>query len=141
MIHHDKEQKDYVLGETKVVVGPRADTCSNDFGFSMRGWPMNDPHNNDNIKWALECSVEKAELTLFDLRNDPLERNNVAGSAAYQDLAAWYRQKPGKIVLGDGGVACAWSKANAYSLSNFASGADDKILDIPQQIIPEFNKD
>lgn len=136
LIGQDKEQKDYILGETKVVVGHRAYLRSNDFAFSMKTRPINNPQNNDDIKWALECPIEEAELALYDLRIDPLERNNVANSKQYKDLAAWFRQKLGNIVLGDGRVECDWSKANSYALSNFANGADDKALDIPKKIVP-----
>lgn len=138
LIHTKEEQKAYILGETKVVVGHRAYLRSNDFAFSMRTRPMNNPTNNDNIKWALECPIEEAELALYDLRIDPLERNNVANTAAYKDLAEWFRQKLGNIVLGDGRVECDWSKANSYALSNFASGTDDKVLDVPKEIVPKI---
>ncbi len=133
----EKEQKAYILGETKVVVGPRAYLRSNDFSFSMRTRPANNSlTSNENIKWGLECTLEEAELALYDLRVDPLERNNVAYDEKYKDLAIWYRKKLGNIVLGDGRVECDWSKANTYSLSNFASGTDDQKLNIPKDIIP-----
>ena len=57
-----------------------------------------------DVKWALECPVDKAELALYDLRKDPLERNNVANDPGYKALAEWFRQKLGRIVLGDGRV-------------------------------------
>ncbi|MEM9930537.1 MAG: sulfatase, partial [Bacteroidota bacterium] len=71
---------------------------------------------------------------------DPLEQNNVAATEAYGELAQWFRDKLGHIVLGDGRVECDWSKPNTYSLSNFASGADDKVLDIPATIIPPVGR-
>jgi len=135
----EKEQKAYILGETKVVVGPRAYLRSNDFAFSMRSRPVNEPVLNKNVRWGLEYSLEDAELALYDLRTDPLERNNVAYDPAYKELAIWFRNKLGNIVLGDGRVECDWSKANTYSLSNFAEGSDDKVLNIPQKIIPSFS--
>ncbi|WP_052444505.1 sulfatase-like hydrolase/transferase [Flammeovirga sp. OC4] len=139
-IQSKKEKRDYTLGETKVVVGHRAYLRSNQFAFSMRTRPTNNSKDNKNIQWALKCPVEKAELALYDLRVDPLERNNVANDKEYKALAEWFRQKLGTIVLGDRRIECDWSKPNTYALSDFAEGADDKKLDIPKNIIPKYTK-
>ncbi|NME71311.1 sulfatase-like hydrolase/transferase [Flammeovirga aprica] len=139
-IKNEEEQRAYTLGETKVVVGHRAYLRSNNFAFSMRTRPSNKSYDNKNIKWALNCPVEKAELALYDLRVDPDERNNVANSEEYKALAEWFRKKLGNIVLGDRRVECDWSKANSFAISNFAEGADDKKLDIPENIIPKPNE-
>ena len=77
-------------------------------------------------------------MALYDLRKDPMEKNNVAYALKYKELAAWFRNKLGNIVLGDGRIECDWSMPNSYSISNFAGGADDKNLDIPSEIIPEL---
>lgn len=76
------------------------------------------------------------DLALYDLEHDPLERNNVAADPAYRELAAFFRDKLGRIVLGDGRVECDWSQPNTYALSNFAAGADDKVLEIPEGLVP-----
>lgn len=136
-IGNDNEKREYSLGEIAVISGPRAYMRTKDFGFSMRTRPFNNVNLNKDIKWALECSVEDAELALYDLRNDPYEHVNVANKEEYQALAQWFRMKLGTIVLGDGRVECDWSKPNTYALSNFAIGADDKKLDIPAGIIPK----
>ena len=136
------QKREYALGEMNLVCGPRAYMRSDDFAFSMRSRPDNATPKegtlNKNIKWALECPVEKAEMALYDLRNDPLERNNVANDPQYKELAAWFRQKLGNIVLGDGRAECDWNKRNSYNISNFAKGADDKKLDIPAGLIPRI---
>ncbi|QBG46464.1 sulfatase [Verrucomicrobia bacterium S94] len=133
-------KREYGLGEMNLIYGPRAYMRSKDFAFSMRTRPNNgkpkEGNLNKDIKWALECPVEKAELALYDLRKDPLERNNVAADPEYRQLAEWFRQKLGRIVLGDGRVECDWDQKNSYKISNFAQGADDKKLDIPPEIIP-----
>lgn len=135
-------KRDYALGEMNLIYGPRAYLRSKDFGFSMRtrkGWGLAQEGDlNKDVKWPLECPVEEAELALYDLRDDPLERNNVAGDPEYAALAEWFRQKLGNIVLGDGRVECDWKKKNTYSISNFAKGADDKKLDIPSELIPSI---
>ncbi|MDZ8120524.1 sulfatase-like hydrolase/transferase [Pontiella agarivorans] len=133
-------KREYALGEMNLIYGPRAYMRSEDFAFSMRTRPNNgkpqEGNLNKDIKWALECPVEKAELALYDLRRDPLERNNVANDPHYRELAAWFRQKLGNIVLGDGRVECDWNQKNSYKISTFAKGADDKKLDIPAEIVP-----
>lgn len=135
-------EREYAVGEMNLVIGPRAYMRSNEFGFSMRTRPFNGyvkaDRLNKDIKWALECPVAKAELALYDLRVDPLERNNVANDPEYVALAAWFRMKLGNIVLGDGRVECDWKQLNRYELSNFAKGADDKKLDIPANLIPRI---
>ncbi len=132
--------RDYVLGETYHIAGPRAYMRSKEFSFSMRSRkstitakypPLMD------IKWALNCSPEEAEMALFDLRSDPNENNNIAYDPRYEKLAAWFRSKLGNIVLGDGRVECNWkAPRNTFKISNFAPGSDNKRLDIPTNIIP-----
>jgi len=136
LIGNKKEYRDYIVGEINLVAGHRAYLRSKDFAFSMRTRPQKKLNPNENVKWALHCPVEKAELVLYDLRVDPKERQNVATTKKYEKLAAWFRNKLGTIVLGDGRVECDWTQANSYNISNFAKGAHDGRLDIPKNIIP-----
>ncbi|GIZ09649.1 sulfatase-like hydrolase/transferase [Flavobacterium sp. UMI-01] len=135
-------KRDYAIGELNVVCGHRAYIRTNDFVFSMRSRDKWDdskaPFLNDDITWALTCDRPKADMALYDLRNDPDEKNNLANSPQYIKLADWFRNKLGTIVLGDGRVECDWTKPNSYNISNFASGSDDKKLNIPPTIIPEI---
>lgn len=136
------DERPYALGEMNLIYGPRAYLRTKEFGFSMKTRPKTwglpkEGELNKNIEWALNCPVEKAELALYDLRKDPLERNNVANDPEYRELAAWFRQKLGRIVLGDGRVECDWSQLNSYKISNFAKGADDKKLEIPAHLLPK----
>jgi len=138
-INNNDEKREYVVGEISLVAGPRAYLQSNDFAFSMRTRPSNKKlEPNENIKWALNCPVEKAELVLYDLRVDPNEHNNLANDKNYKELATWFRNKLGNIVLGDGRIECDWSKPNTYNISNFAQGAHDGKLNIPFNIIPQI---
>ncbi|MCS7466046.1 sulfatase-like hydrolase/transferase [Stieleria sp. ICT_E10.1] len=133
-------KREYILGEIHLVAGPRAYMYTDRFRFSMRSRPfpgqVNEQNFGKNIKWALEAPLEKVDLALYDLKHDPLERNNVANDPDYRELAAWFRSKLGNIILGDGRVECDWSKANSYVISDFAKGADDKQADIPEHLIP-----
>ncbi|EWH10215.1 sulfatase [Catenovulum agarivorans DS-2] len=132
-------KREYILGETSVVSGPRAYLHSERFRFSMRTRPYYTAVPNadigKNIKWALEAEAKEVDMALYDLSIDPLERNNLAYHPQYQALANWFRQKLGNIVLGDGRIEADWSQENRYVVSNFAKGADNKKLDIPAHLI------
>ncbi|WP_111708748.1 sulfatase-like hydrolase/transferase [Lutibacter citreus] len=132
--------REYALGEQNIVCGHRAFMRNGVFAFSMRTrdeWDyFKAPDLNKNITWALTCDRPKADMALYDLRVDPLEKNNVANDKDYVALADWFRNKLGTIVLGDRRVEADWTKLNSYNVSSFARGADDKKLDIPQEIIP-----
>lgn len=143
VIANKAPKREYALGEINVVCGHRAYIRNLDFGFSMRTrdeWDdIRSPNQNKDITWALTCDRPKADMALYDLRVDPLERNNVANDKKYLALANWFRNKLGTIVLGDGRVECDWSLPNSYNVSSFARGADDKKLDIPKEIIPKIH--
>lgn len=137
-----EKPRDYIIGEGNTGGCVRAYMLGDEFSFSMRTRKMSskvtakNPANGD-IKWALECPAEDAELALFDLRVDPEEKNNVAYDKKYADLAAWFRTKLGNIALGDNRIECDWNEINSYNISDFAVGSDDKLLDIPANIIPK----
>ena len=135
-------KREYALGEINVVNGHRAYLRNLDFAFSMRSRDMWDdvhsPDQNKDVRWALTCDRPKADMALYDLRADPLEKTNVADKKEYRALADWFRNKLGNIVLGDGRVECDWTLPNSYNISNFAGGADDKKLAIPKEIIPMY---
>ncbi|WP_247670596.1 sulfatase-like hydrolase/transferase [Alteromonas sp. MMG017] len=137
----DGFSREYILGEMNLVSGHRAYLRTEDFAFSMRTRdrrePATTPYLNDDITWALTAHPLKVDLALYDLRVDPLERQNVAYTVEYLKLAEWFRQKLGRIVLGDGRVEMDWNTVNNYNISNFADGADDKKIDIPSDLIPQ----
>lgn len=132
----------YALGEINVVNGHRAYMRNLEFAFSMRTrdrWDVvRSPNQNKDVRWALTCDRPKADMALYDLRVDPLEKNNLADHRDYKALADWFREKLGNITLGDGRVECDWSLPNSYNISNFAGGADDKKLEIPKHLIPKI---
>lgn len=97
------------------------------------------PFRVGKYAWALTTHPLKADMALYDLRNDPLERNNIAYTVEYMLLANWFRNKLGNIVLGDGRIEMDWSTKNSYNFSNFAAGADDKTIDIPKGLVPSKN--
>ena len=133
-------KREYIVGEIGVICGQRAYLHSERFRFSMktRPFPGAVPNSRigENIEWALKASADKVDMSLYDLDHDPLERNNLAYQPEYQELANWFRQKLGNIVLGDGRVEVDWSQENKYVLSEFAKGAHDGKLDIPERLMP-----
>ncbi|RED96001.1 sulfatase-like hydrolase/transferase [Marinoscillum furvescens] len=141
-LQEDDVPKAYIIGEINSVGGPRAYMRTEDFAFSMRtrkGWgrPGKQYAPNENIEWALNASFEEASLALYDLRVDPAERSNVSFDPAYKELTEWFRQKLGNIVLGDGRIETDWSQQNVWNRTDFALGADDKKLNIPEEIVPK----
>ncbi len=133
--------RDYVLGETNVVAGPRGYLRAKDFAFAMQireSTPSVKYPAGKNIKWALEAPREAVNMTLFDLRVDPKEQNNVAYTEEYAALADWFRTKAANIIVGDGRVEVTdWKIFNEFYVSDFAVGSDDKVLDIPKNLIPK----
>ena len=102
----------------------------------MNGAPGGRYQPNENIRWGVDAPREEVQMALYDLRKDPMERNNVANDKKYIQLADWFRAKLGNIVLGDGRIECDW-KQNVYNKSDFALGADDKKIAIPAAFIPK----
>ncbi|MEM9418770.1 MAG: sulfatase-like hydrolase/transferase [Planctomycetota bacterium] len=138
----DAVQRDYVIGEFNQVRGERAYLRTKDFAFSMRARPyFTKPGEGyepgERIMWGLEASPEEVEMSLYDLRIDPDERINLAYHEPYSKLAAFLRNKLGRIVLGDGRVEVDWTQENVYHQSDFAKGEHTYQLDIPDDILPE----
>lgn len=140
VLHKRAPERDYILGEMNLVIGHRAYLHTERFRFSMRTRAfdglVSERQLGQDLEWALIAPVEKVDLALYDLKHDPRERNNVADDPAYRGLAAFFRDKLGRIVLGDGRIECDWSQENVYHRSDFAKGADDKTLEIPAELIP-----
>ena len=137
------KKRQYVIGEINHVCGPHAMIRTKDFLFTMRtrkdgAIPTMGVDANKDMRWVLDVSLEEADAALYDLRVDPMERNNVAYEKKYRKLAECLRMKLGNIVLGDGRIECNWQKTNEYNRSTFALGADDKVIEIDESIIPEI---
>ncbi|MFI3319405.1 MAG: sulfatase-like hydrolase/transferase [Rikenellaceae bacterium] len=140
--------REYVLGEIDAVCGPHGHIRCKDFMFGMRTRDISmvgtkgkgeaiagDP--NKNMRWALDAPLEEVDPILYDLRVDPLERNNVALDPKYRKLAEFMRKKMGTIMLGDGRIEVDWAEKSSYQRSTFGIGSDDKKMDIPENIIPK----
>ncbi len=123
------------------MIGPRAVIRTKDYKIAMKirprnGHTMTAATAGKDFKWAITADLKDIELTLFDLNADPDEHNNLAFDARYRPVLDALRTKLQNIVLGDGHVEVAWTKAGYDRVhhSNFASGADDGRLKVPAPV-------
>ncbi|MGC6424718.1 MAG: sulfatase-like hydrolase/transferase [Lentimonas sp.] len=122
--------RDYIIGESHAVTGPRATIRTQDYMFSIKSRPRN-KMGGKQMDWAMKASFKALEPVLYDLKRDPDELNNVAFDPEYQTIADAMKKKLLDIVIGDGRVEVNWGKDGSGTeifRSDFAEGADDKIL-------------
>ena len=131
--------RDYMIAEPTWVIGPRAVIRTKEFKFAMRIRPRHESvvtaeNSGKNIDWAIKAEFKDIEPTLFDLNADPNETKNIAFDPKYRPILDAMRAKLQNIVLGDARVEVAWTKAggDTVHISNFAPGADDGILQLPE---------
>ncbi|MEM9261705.1 MAG: sulfatase-like hydrolase/transferase, partial [Bacteroidota bacterium] len=118
--------RDYVVGESHAVTGPRAYLRTKDYVFSMRTRPHK--LRGKDMNWALTASYADLDAALYHTKSDPGEVNNLAYDENYLEIAATMKKKLMDIVLGDGRVEVEWGeKADGLKVhySNFAPGAHD----------------
>jgi arylsulfatase A-like enzyme len=123
--------RDYVIGESHAVTGPRATIRTKEYMFSIKSRP--DKRRGKNMQWAMTASYEELEPVLYHLPTDPAERHNLAFTVEYQRIAQALKKKLLDIVIGDGRVEVDWGEKTTGTkplISNFAPGADDKKLDL-----------
>nr|WP_320118877.1 sulfatase-like hydrolase/transferase [uncultured Marinifilum sp.] len=118
--------RDYVVGESHAVTGPRAFIRTKEFVFSMQTRP-NKVRGKD-MEWARHASYEELDPALYQMSSDPEEVNNLAFDKKYRKIAKAMKKKLMDVVLGDGRVEVQWGKkANGTKVyhGNFAPGAHD----------------
>ncbi len=121
--------REYVIGESHAVTGPRAFIRTKAFVFSMQTRP--NTRRGENLEWARNASYKELDPGLYHMPTDPHEVNNLAFNPEYREVAERMQQKLLDIVLGDNRVEVGWGpKADGTELyrSNFAPGSDDKKL-------------
>ncbi|NIJ44891.1 arylsulfatase A-like enzyme [Wenyingzhuangia heitensis] len=119
-------KRDYIVGESHAVSGPRAYIRTKDYVFSMQTRP--NKKRGENMDWALKASYAELDPALYDMKKDPKEINNVAFDKKYAKIAEQMKQKLINIVLGDNRVEVLWGKkadGTEVVRSNFAPGAHD----------------
>lgn len=118
--------RDYVIGESHAVTGPRAYIRTKEYVFSMQTRP--DRNRGKNMQWALTADYQDLDPALYHMPTDPHEVNNLAFSKKHQRIAQALKEKLTKIVLGDNRVEISWGpKADGTNIhrSNFAPGTHD----------------
>lgn len=123
--------RDYVIGESHAVTGPRAYIRTKDYVFSMQTRPNN--KRGVDMHWALNASYKDLDPALYHFTKDPSEVNNLAFDKEYEAIAMQMKEKLMDIVLGDNRVEVGWGKAadgTEVFRSNFAPGAHDYKLDL-----------
>lgn len=122
--------RDYVIGESHAVIGPRAFIRTKEYAFSMQTRPTR--KRGENMEWARTASYEDLDPALYHMPTDPKEVNNLAFTPEHQHVARKMQKKLLDIVLGDNRVEVDWGDNRALGTtvfrSNFAPGADDKKL-------------
>ena len=122
----DISARDYIVGESHAVTGPRAFIRTKDYVFSMQTRP--NKKRGENMDWALHSSYSDLDPALYDMKNDPKEVNNLAFNKGYSKIAQTMKEKLINIVLGDNRVEVKWGKrgdGTEVFRSNFAPGAHD----------------
>lgn len=123
--------RDYVIGESHAVTGPRAYIRTKDYVFSMQTRPNN--KRGVDMDWALNASYKDLDPALYHFTEDPGEVNNLAFNKEYEAIAMKMKDKLMNIVLGDNRVEVGWGKradGTEVFRSNFAPGAHDYKLDL-----------
>ncbi len=118
--------RDYIVGESHAVTGPRAFIRTKEYVFSMQTRP--DKKRGENMDWALHASYKDLDPALYDMKNDPNEINNLAFDKKYASIAEKMKEKLKNVVLGDNRVEVKWGKrgdGTEVFRSNFAPGAHD----------------
>ncbi len=123
--------RDYIIGESHAVTGPRAYIRTKDYVLSLKTRPTRT--EGEDMLWALSASWEELDPALYDTKKDPQEIKNVAFDEAYQNIALKMKEKLLNIVLGDNRVEINWGRQGTGTKifrSNFAPGAHDYKLKI-----------
>ncbi|WP_066633410.1 sulfatase-like hydrolase/transferase [Labilibacter marinus] len=121
-------KRDYVVGESHAVTGPRAFIRTQEYVFSMQTRP--NKKRGENLEWAQNASYKELDAALYDMTSDPNEINNLAYNKKYQKIADKMREKLINVVLGDNRAEVNWGKGTRavgtkVIKSNFAPGAHD----------------
>jgi arylsulfatase A-like enzyme len=136
-VTHKQTKRDYIIAEPTAVTGPVAVIRTADYKFAMKIRPGN-KHDTKNIDWAITAKLKDIEPMLFDLRVDPREVNNLAFDPHYRPVLNALRIKLQDVVLGDGRIEVLWDnkgKSHGQAISNFAPGADDGKINVPDLVV------
>jgi arylsulfatase A-like enzyme len=77
--------RDYDLGESHAVIGPRAFIRTKEFVFSMQTRPT--AKRGENMEWARTASYKELDPALYHMPSDPGEIKNLAFFKEYEQVA------------------------------------------------------
>ncbi|MDO6738827.1 sulfatase-like hydrolase/transferase [Wenyingzhuangia sp. 2_MG-2023] len=124
-------KRDYIVGESHAVTGPRAYIRTKEYVFSMQTRPTK--KRGENMEWARNTDYKDLAPALYDMKKDPNEINNLAFDKKYAKIVKQMKEKLINIVLGDNRVEVNWGKRGDGTQvfhSNFAPGAHDYKLTV-----------
>ncbi|MDQ8189618.1 sulfatase-like hydrolase/transferase [Roseibacillus persicicus] len=123
----ESSPRDYIVGESHAVTGPRAFIRTKDYCFSMQTRPSS--KRGANLDWALQASYEELDPGLYHLPSDPKEVKNLAYDEEHREVAMKMKKKLMDIVLGDDRVEVNWGGPKALGTEvfrqTFDSGSND----------------
>ncbi|WP_168564577.1 sulfatase-like hydrolase/transferase [Crateriforma spongiae] len=127
----DAPVRDYVVGESHAVTGPRAFIRTKEYVLSLQTRP--DKRRGVDMQWAMKADYEDLDPGLYHMPSDPHEIHNLAFDDDYREVAEKLKDKLLRIVLGDGRIEVEWGpKADGTKIhrSSFATGAHDGKLEL-----------
>jgi arylsulfatase A-like enzyme len=101
-------EKDHVICETGHVFGHWALFRTEEWAFSMKTRPQ-DLVCGEDMDWAKRQPAEELDMMLFNLKNDPDEKRNLAYHPEYQQLRDDFRKKLEGEVLGPDRIEYDWN--------------------------------
>lgn len=121
-------KRDYIIGESHAVTGPRAFIRTKEYVFSMQTRPHK--KRGEDMDWAQSATYKELDPGLYHMPSDPKEVNNLAFDKKYQKVAQKMKQKLMDIVIGDNRIEVGWGKGTNVTgtqifRSNYAPGAHD----------------
>ena len=122
--------RDYVIGESHAVTGPRAYIRTEDYVFSMQTRP--DKKEGQNFEWIYNASWEELDPALYHMPSDPHEVKNLAFNPEYERIAHTMKKKLSDIVMG-GRLEINWEQWGSgmkVFRSDVAPGAHDGKLSL-----------
>ena len=101
--------KDHILCETGHVFGHWGLYRTKEWAFSMKTRPKDLVYGED-MDWAKRQPAEELDMMLFNLKNDPEQKNNLAYHPEYKQIRDDFRKKLESDVLGSDRVEYDWKK-------------------------------
>jgi arylsulfatase A-like enzyme len=101
--------REYTLTEIGHFYGHRAGLRSKQWNFSMRTRPADMKIGQDYL-WAARVDNSDLEIQLFDLVEDPEEKNNLANDPAHADTVAELKAELIRRVLDPDRIEYDWNK-------------------------------